>query len=310
MRTDDRPFCPTDNIEAGLLARVGAIDQKCRFPAFDQPYTCQLRSEASSGQVSHRQTNWRADRRDCPSGAPVVTLRKVRHRRVRNIIVRTFVCRPAPSPRPLKRPHILNADDHGNLGGEDITVGLGQRDLRRVSIDRTFFVEPLAVLATEPRDNLRKYDRSSLGKIGRHTLLLIVMILPIVLFAKQLAKLVDHGIAVLKAPPALGGVLIALIVFTPEAMSALRAALNNQLQRAVNLCLGAVSSTIGLTVPAILVIGLITGQPGRACSRPSQHSPSRGHTGALHDHVLRTAHNHSGGCAASSTVLRLHRSDF
>jgi Ca2+:H+ antiporter len=55
-------------------------------------------------------------------------------------------------------------------------------------------------------------------------------------------------------------VLIALIVFTPEAMSALRAALDNQMQRAVNLCLGAVSSTIGLTVPAVLVIGLITGQ--------------------------------------------------
>jgi hypothetical protein len=110
------------------------------------------------------------------------------------------------------------------------------------------------------------------------------MILPIVLFAKQLAKLVDHGIAVLKAPPALGGVLIALIVFTPEAMSALRAALNNQLQQAR---------------PA-----------SRACSRPSQHCPSRGHIGALHDYVLRTAHNHSGGCAASSTVLRLHRSVF
>ena len=126
--------------------------------------------------------------------------------------------------------------------------------------NRTFFVEPLAVAATEPKDNLRKYHRSSLGKIGRHTLLLIIMILPIVLLAEQLAKLVDHGIAVLKAPPALGGVLIALIVFTPEAMSALRAALDNQMQRAVNLCLGSVSSTIGLTVPAILVIGLITGQ--------------------------------------------------
>jgi Ca2+/H+ antiporter len=45
--------------------------------------------------------------------------------------------------------------------------------------------------------------RSSLRKIGRHTLLLIVMILPIVLLAEQFAKLVDHGIAELKAPPAL-----------------------------------------------------------------------------------------------------------
>jgi Ca2+:H+ antiporter len=131
-------------------------------------------------------------------------------------------------------------------------VFLGVQTVRH----RTFFVEPLA----EPKDHLRKDSRSSLGKIGRHTLLLIVMILPIVLLAKQLAKLVDHGIAVLHAPPAIGGVLIALIVFTPEAMSALRAALDNQMQRAVNLCLGAVSSTIGLTVPAVLVIGLITGQ--------------------------------------------------
>ena len=127
--------------------------------------------------------------------------------------------------------------------------------------NRTFFVEPLALAVAKPKGNPRKYDRSSLGKIGRHTLLLIVMILPIVLLAEQLAKLIDHGIAVLNAPRAMSGVLIALIVFTPEAMSALRAALNNQLQRAVNLCLGAVSSTIGLTVPAILVIGLITGQP-------------------------------------------------
>ncbi len=55
--------------------------------------------------------------------------------------------------------------------------------------------------------------------------------IPIVLLAKQLAKLIDHGIAVLGAPAALGGVLIALIVFTPEGMSALRAALANQLHR-------------------------------------------------------------------------------
>jgi Ca2+:H+ antiporter len=92
-----------------------------------------------------------------------------------------------------------------------------------------------------------------------HTLLLVITMLPIVLLAKQLAKLIDHGIAVLEAPPALGGVLIALIVFTPEAIAALRAALDNQLQRSINLCLGASVSTIGLTLPAILGIGLATG---------------------------------------------------
>jgi Ca2+:H+ antiporter len=58
---------------------------------------------------------------------------------------------------------------------------------------------------------LRHGDRRTTSK-RILTLLLIVMILPIVLLAKQLAKLVDHGIAVLHAPPAIGGVLIALIV--------------------------------------------------------------------------------------------------
>ena len=94
-----------------------------------------------------------------------------------------------------------------------------------------------------------------------HTLLLVITILPIVLLAKPLAKLIDHGIAVLGAPAALGGVLIALIVFAPEAITALRAALENQLQRSINLCLGASASTIGLTVPAILGIGIVTGKP-------------------------------------------------
>jgi Ca2+:H+ antiporter len=69
------------------------------------------------------------------------------------------------------------------------------------------------------------------------------------------------GSRCLGAPAALGGVLIALIIFAPEAISALRAALENQLQRSINLCLGASASTIGLTVPAILGIGIATGKP-------------------------------------------------
>jgi Ca2+:H+ antiporter len=37
-------------------------------------------------------------------------------------------------------------------------------------------------------------------------------------------------------------------------------AYRNQLQRTVNLCLGACLSTVGLTLPAVLTIGLITGR--------------------------------------------------
>lgn len=98
------------------------------------------------------------------------------------------------------------------------------------------------------------------GAVGRHTMLLVANILPIVLLSKSLAAILDHGIAALGAPSALGGVLIAGIVFTPEGISALKAVARNELQRAINLCLGAATSTVGLTVPAVLVVGLLSGQ--------------------------------------------------
>jgi Ca2+:H+ antiporter len=97
-------------------------------------------------------------------------------------------------------------------------------------------------------------------KVLPHTLLLLACVLPIVLLSKTLGGLLDRGLTASDAPVALGGLLIALIVFTPEGVSALRAAYRNELQRTVNLCLGAFLSTVGLTVPAVLIIGVITGQ--------------------------------------------------
>ena len=98
------------------------------------------------------------------------------------------------------------------------------------------------------------------GPILTHLILLLLNILPIVFLSKSLAKVLDFGIARLGAPPALGGILIAMVVFTPECITALRAITANQLQRAINLCLGAAASTLGLTVPAVLAVGLLTGQ--------------------------------------------------
>jgi Ca2+:H+ antiporter len=96
--------------------------------------------------------------------------------------------------------------------------------------------------------------------IGKWVALLVAGALPIVLLSKSLDKVVDAEIKAVGAPGALTGVLIAMIVFTPEGISALKAASRNQLQRTVNLCLGACLSTLGLTLPAVLTIGLITGE--------------------------------------------------
>src|SRR5690606_1982679 len=56
------------------------------------------------------------------------------------------------------------------------------------------------------------------------------------------------------------GILIAMIVFLPETITTIRAAVTGEMQRVSNLCHGALVSTVGLTIPAVLAIGLLTGQ--------------------------------------------------
>lgn len=90
--------------------------------------------------------------------------------------------------------------------------------------------------------------------------LLVVTVIPIVLLSHDMAALLDDGLGRLGAPVALAGVLIAGIVFLPESITAVRAALGGEAQRVNNLCHGALVSTVGLTIPAVLIIGMLTGQ--------------------------------------------------
>ena len=84
--------------------------------------------------------------------------------------------------------------------------------------------------------------------------------LPIVLLSKKMAVLVDHGTVTIGAPQALSGFLVAILVLSPEAVAAVKAALANRLQRTMNIALGSSLSTIGLTIPAVLAIGMVTGK--------------------------------------------------
>jgi Ca2+:H+ antiporter len=90
--------------------------------------------------------------------------------------------------------------------------------------------------------------------------LLIIYMVPVVYLAKQLAQPIDDLIEVVHAPVALGGIIIAVLVVTPEAISAVRAARANRLQRSANIFLGSVLATIGLTIPSMMVISHLTGK--------------------------------------------------
>jgi Ca2+:H+ antiporter len=93
-----------------------------------------------------------------------------------------------------------------------------------------------------------------------HATFLLLYLLPIVVLAEEIALPIDHGIEVLHAPMALGGFLVAALILSPESLSATRAALANDLQRSINILLGSVLASIGLTIPAVLTIGLLTGK--------------------------------------------------
>jgi Ca2+:H+ antiporter len=88
----------------------------------------------------------------------------------------------------------------------------------------------------------------------QHAVLLLCYMAPVVLLADELGRPVDYFIETLDVPTAAGGLAIALLVATPEAIGAVRAAIGNHLQRAVNIFLGSVLATIGLTVPAMLIV--------------------------------------------------------
>ncbi|HEY2338431.1 MAG TPA: ionic transporter y4hA [Burkholderiales bacterium] len=93
-----------------------------------------------------------------------------------------------------------------------------------------------------------------------HGVLLVAHIVPIVLLSKQIALPIEFGVKLFDAPEAFVGFLVAVLVLSPESLAAVRAALANQMQRSINLLLGSVLASISLTVPAVLLIGLVTGR--------------------------------------------------
>ena len=110
------------------------------------------------------------------------------------------------------------------------------------------------------RDPLRVVFAQHRGEIITRFVLLVVTVLPIVLLSHDMASLLDDGLDRIGAPIALAGVIIAMIVFLPESLTSVRAALGGEAQRVSNLCHGALVSTVGLTIPAVLVVGMLTGQ--------------------------------------------------
>jgi len=115
---------------------------------------------------------------------------------------------------------------------------------------RAYFMQP----GDEPTPALA--DRTGLLP---HFVLLLVNMLPVVLLVQQLARPVDHIIETLGAPHIIGGLIMAVMIATPEGLGGIKAALRNQLQTSVNVFLGSVLAAVGLSIPIMLLVSNLLG---------------------------------------------------
>ena len=126
---------------------------------------------------------------------------------------------------------------------------------------RIFFQDPIEADSSALPEAPPEAAHPGAHPIAFHAVCLALTLLPAVYLTEELGHIVEHAVKVAGAPPALAGVIVAVLVLAPEAMGALQAALRNRLQRAVNIALGSVLATIGLTIPAVLILGVWKGTP-------------------------------------------------
>src|SRR5262245_54133868 len=94
-----------------------------------------------------------------------------------------------------------------------------------------------------------------------HAVMLILYLIVVIFLAEKFAVPLDNSIEQFHMPQAFGGAIIAALVLSPEGLGGISASLHNQLQRSINILFGSVLATIGLTIPAVLLIGLVTKRP-------------------------------------------------
>lgn len=168
-------------------------------------------------------------------------------------------------------------DDQGTYpAGAAITIAVGTLATYGYFLYRQMFHQPNHFAETDPSsiaaaggasdddtvpsqpigDIFKEHRREILLRM----LLLVMTVIPVIILAQYMAALIDDGLGRTNLPIELAGILIAAIVFLPETITALRAGLAAEMQRVINLCHGALVSTVSFTIPAVLLIGLATGQ--------------------------------------------------
>lgn len=121
---------------------------------------------------------------------------------------------------------------------------------------RAYFLD----VAADPNARLHAGDVPSNRMSAASLVLLSVSLVAVVLLAKTLTAPLDSAVRAAGLPHSVVGVVIATVVLLPETMASLKAALANRLQSSINLGLGSAVASIGLTIPVVAALAVVTGQ--------------------------------------------------
>jgi len=112
----------------------------------------------------------------------------------------------------------------------------------------------------EESDDSGYHGKPSPHSNWSHAAWLMIHLISVIAVTKMNAIPLDHLLNAINAPPAFTGFLVALLILSPEGLGALKAVINNHVQRAMNIFFGSVIATISLTVPTVCLIAYLKGQ--------------------------------------------------
>ena len=119
------------------------------------------------------------------------------------------------------------------------------------------FLETEATAAPPAPAEQDPVARPSRREAGISLLLLATSLIAVVGLAELTTPLIETAVEDAGLPQSVVAVSIALLVLLPEAISALRASRQGDVQKSLNLAYGSVMASIGLTIPVIALISLL-----------------------------------------------------
>lgn len=119
---------------------------------------------------------------------------------------------------------------------------------------RDYFLD--AATVSNGEHTARIPTRAVLTSLG----LLLVSLVSVVLIAEGMSPSVEAAIAAAGLPVSFVGVVIASVILLPEGIAAYRAARENRLQQSLNLAIGSVLASIGLSIPAVALASVLLGK--------------------------------------------------